>query len=460
MNLVIQSNQPELFWESKVNSRKAELSDKHAADSQRRVWLLSTALAMGLTVCTLLVGFYVLLRRERNTLDDLVKKRTQSLSDAMEAASGADRAKGEFLAQINHEIRNPLTAILGYCDLLSLTQEQPHEFVVGIESSSIHLRELVDKILEVSKIESNGLELNSTEFLPAQTVSGVNDIVAEQAAQKELEFDCSFHGDATCSIFSDETKIRQVALNLIGNAIKFTQKGRVTVTFELIKSDALLVIFVKDTGIGIAEAETRAVFDRFSKASNGSACDGSGLGLFITSRLVNCLAGEISLDSELGVGTEVTVRLPVKFTCDQWSIANSENDHETNTAEIPSVDQSKRVVIVDDQEVIRTSLRQLLNAHGMECKTAGNLEQTTELIANWQPDLILLDLRMPQHSGYEVFERIRLSASLNAPIYAMTGDATAQVQEKCLSLGFDGFIIKPFKISTIEEILGAQAKAV
>ena len=453
-------NSSDLFWESKVNSRRAELSGKQTTESQRRVWILGTALAMGLTVCALLGGFYMLLRRERNTLDDLVKKKTKSLSTAMEAASGADRAKSEFLAQINHEIRNPLTAILGYCDLLSLTTDKPHEFVAGIESSSTHLRELVDKILEVSKIESNGLELNFTEFLPAQTVSGINDIMAEQAAQKELEFDCSFCGDATLTIHSDETKIRQVALNLIGNAIKFTSTGRVAVSFKLIKDDSLLVIVVEDTGIGIAKAETQAVFDRFSKASNGVACDGSGLGLFITSRLVNCLEGEISLASELGIGTEVTVRLPVKFACDQRAIANSEADHDTIVADNTSVNQGKRVVIVDDQEVIRTSLRLLLNAHGMKCKTAENLEQTMELITNWQPDLVLLDLRMPEHSGYEVFKRIRLSASSSVPIYAMTGDATAQIQVKCSSVGFDGFIIKPFEISTIEEILNAQTQAV
>ena len=442
----------EVFWESKVSSRQAEIDLRQATEAQRRVWLLSTA---SLTLCALLGGFYMLLRRERNSLENLVEKRTQSLSTALEAASAADQAKSEFLAQVNHEVRNPLTAILGYCDLLSLNKDKQLEFIAGIESSSLHLRELVDKILEVSKIESNDLELHCTEFPPAQTVSGINDIVAEQAAKKELEFDCSFHGDVTRSIVSDETKIRQIALNLICNAIKFTEAGRVTVSFKLSKSDAFLEIVVKDSGIGIAEEETQTVFDRFSKASNGTARDGSGLGLFITRRLVECLDGEISLVSELGIGTEVTVRLPVEFACDQRANTNSQND-DSNFLEHPSVSQTKRVVIVDDQEIIRTTLRQLLVAHGIECKTAANLDQTMELITNWQPDLVLLDLRMPDHSGYEVFKRIRQSVRSEVPVYAMTGDATAQVKKKCLSLGFDGFIIKPFSTKTIQEILEAK----
>ena len=449
----------EVFWESKISSRQAELNRKRATEAQRRVWLLSTA---GLTFCALLGGFYILLRRERNSLENLVEKRTQSLSTALEAASAADQAKNEFLARVNHEVRNPLTAILGYCDLLSLNKDKQLEFIAGIESSSLHLRELVDKILEVSKIESNDLELHRTEFPPAQTASGINDIVAEQAAQKGLEFDCSFHGDVTRSIVSDETKIRQIALNLIGNAIKFTEAGRVTVSFKLSKiklskSDALLEIVVKDSGIGIAKEETQTVFDLFSKASNGTACEGSGLGLFITKRLVECFDGEISLVSELGTGTEVTVRLPVEFACDQRASTNSQDDHDSNILEHPSsVNQTKRVVIVDDQEIIRTTLKQLLVAHGIECRTAGNLEQTMDLITNWQPDLVLLDLRMPDHSGYEVFKRIRQSVRSEVPVYAMTGDATAQVKKKCLSLGFDGFIIKPFNTKTIQEILEAK----
>ena len=448
----------DLFWESKVNSRQAKLSNKQAAQSQRRVWLLSTALITGLTACILFGGFYTLLRRERNSLEDLVEKRTRSLSEAMKAASAADHAKSEFLAQINHEIRNPLTAILGYCDLLSLNKGRSLEFVAGIESSSLHLRELVDKILEVSKIESSGLELNCSDFLPAQTTNDINDIALEKAVKKDLRFACSFRGDPKCSIFSDETKIRQIVLNLIVNAIKFTEIGSVTVSLEILKSDASLRIIVKDTGIGIAEAETQTVFDRFAKASNGVACDGSGLGLFITSQLVNCLSGKIALKSELGVGTQVTVDLPITFSCDKSLTPESKIGHVDSDSSLAQA--GKRVVLVDDQAVIRSSMELLLNANGIECRTAQNLDETMELIKSWQPDLVLLDLRMPQQSGYEVFESIRDSVHSEVPVYAMTGDATTKTEEKCLKLGFDGFITKPFKIKKIQEILEEQLRAV
>ena len=448
----------DVFWASEVNSRQAELSDKFAAESQRRVWLLSSALIMGLTTSVLLGGFYLLIRRERNSLEDTVKKRTESLSKAMEAASSADRAKSDFLAQINHEIRNPLTAILGYCDLLSLSKDKSLEYIAGIESSSSHLRELVDKILEVSKIESNGLDLNYSDFLPAQTTSGINDIMLEQAIKKDLRFACTFCGDASCSIYSDETKIRQIALNLTGNAIKFTESGSVTVSFELNKQSASLLIVVKDSGIGIAEEEIQTVFERFAKASNGITCDGSGLGLFITSQLVKRLGGEIELDSKLNIGTQVSVSLPVTLTCEDSLNSDSTNSYDAIDSGISVANPGSRVILVDDQEIIRTSMKLLLNANRIQCKTAENLEQTMELIEKWQPDLVLLDLRMPKHSGYEVFERIRQSNNADVPVYAMTGDATSQVKEKCLSLGFDGFITKPFKIQTIQEILEASSK--
>ena len=448
----------DLFWESEVNSRQVENSDRQATESQSRVWLLTAALVTGLVFSILLGSFYVLLRRERNSLEDIVEARTRSLSKAVEAASAADRAKSDFLAQINHEIRNPLTAILGYCDLLTLSKERTLEIISGIESSSLHLRELVDKILEVSKIESNGLEMNCIDFRPAQTTNDINDILLERVAKKDLRFACSFIGDPNCLIFSDETKIRQIAINLISNSIKFTESGSVTVSFALNKDDANLTIVVKDTGIGIAEAETRAVFDQFAKATNGVDCDGSGLGLFITKQLVECLGGSITLTSELGFGTHVTVCLPVKFSCDSSATLASANGQTAFESETDEAKIGKRVIIVDDQEIIRTSLELLFKANGIECETAQDLQQTIDLIKSRQPDMVLLDLRMPKQSGYEMFETIRQTVSPDVPIYAMTGDATAKVKEKCLSLGFDGFIIKPFKIKTIQDIIEARLK--
>ena len=305
----------EKYWESELRLREqAELGSKIEARSRR----LNSALVLGATVCGLLSCFYFGLTRERKSLDETVKVRTKSLSEAMHKASAADHAKSDFLVQINHEIRNPLTAILSYCELLSSSSEGSNEFAAGIESSSIHLSKLVDKILEVSQIEWTGLEADCIEFSPKQTVDDIRGIMVEQVTRQGLEFECTFKGDASCLILSDETKIRQVALNLIGNAIKFTEDGNVIASFELTKRDDLadseLVIDVKDTGIGIAKSESAAVFDRFTKASNGNPNDGSGLGLFITKRLVSCMGGEIALDSELGVGTHVRVSLPVKVS--------------------------------------------------------------------------------------------------------------------------------------------------
>ena len=461
------SQSAELYWESELKLRKKiASSDEVVAKSTRRVWVLSTALVLGLTICGLLGSFYFLLRRKSNSLEETVKSRTMSLSKAMQDANAADRAKSDFLAQINHEIRNPLTAILGYCELLSSgsSTQRSSEFVAGIESSSQHLRELVDKILEVAKIESNGLETESVTFSLEQIVGDINGIMAEQATQKGLELNCGIYGNQKLSIISDETKIRQIALNLVNNAIKFTEKGTVNVSFELKQQDDFnngqFVIVVNDSGIGIPEKEKGTIFDRFSKASNGEVQDGSGLGLFIVRQLAKCLDGEITLNSELGVGTRVVVSIPVEVSnglAPDSQVKNGEGQTELQISLSKSV---QRVLVVDDQEMIRTTLQMQLNATGLECETTDELGRTIEVVENWRPNLVLLDLRMPKHSGFEVLEKIRQSNNSSIPVYAITGDATDLVKQKCLSAGFDGFITKPFKMSTILEVVHSTSERI
>lgn len=445
----------ELFWDGERKMREqARKANQFAQESQRRVWLLTSALALGSTVCALLGCFYFLLRRERNSLEKTVESRTKSLSKAMEAANAADRAKSDFLAQINHEIRNPLTAILGYCELLTSRSGKSNELVNGIESSSLHLRQLVDRLLEVSRLESVGLEPSLSSFLPARIVGEIEEIMAKQASQKRLDFQCVFQGDRDVAVLSDETIIRQIAINLIGNAIKFTEHGNVHATFHITDQDeskeARLRLVVNDTGIGIQRSEQEAVFDRFTKASNGAAREGSGLGLFITRQLVQCLGGEIVLESRVGEGTVVTVDIPVNV----HELAPEDlEDAKGGDDSPPKVSKATKILIVDDQEMIRTLLQKQLVSYGFECESAATLSQTIDLVENWLPDLVLLDLRMPEHSGFEVFEQIRSSRNSNVSVVAMTGDATTEVERKCLGLGFDGFVTKPFQVKDILAML-------
>ena len=453
----------ELYWESELKLRKqTALTRDVVANSSKRVWFLSTVLVLGLTVCALLSSFYFLLRRERNLLENTVKSRTMSLSNEMKKANAADLAKSDFLAQINHEIRNPLTAILSYCDLLSYSpdDERSSEFVAGIESSSQHLRKLVDEILEVSKIESSELKAVSVEFFPQQSLNDINGTMFEQATQKGISLNCVFKGNREASILSDEKMIRQIALNLIGNAIKFTDKGEVTVTFELNDQDdadnAKLTIVVDDSGVGIPKNELSSIFDRFTKATNAGAREGSGLGLYIARQLVSCLNGEILLNSELGVGTNAIVSLPVKVSNGHSASLQTRLDPGTAGLKDPSFKSSKRVLVVDDQEMIRISLKLQLEASGLDCETTDTLERTIEIVESWSPDLVLLDLRMPKHSGFEVLEEIRQSNNAKIPVIAITGDATELVRQKCESYGFDGFITKPFMISVILEVLDSH----
>lgn len=452
----------ELYWESKLETRKEiELNNKANKEFYSRVYLWGAALAVGLSVYTLLIGFSYIYQKSRS-LEGAIEARTESLMKAMQKSRAADLAKSEFLAQINHEIRNPLTAILGYCELLSLNNKNPNEIVSGIESSSIHLRELVDKILEVSKIETNGLKAQLVEFFPAQTVKDIRGIMAKQAVNRDLNLECNFIGDSNHLILSDEIKIRQIALNLIGNAIKFTETGSVNASFKLNELDkssrAELVINVHDTGIGIAADQTTAVFERFTKASNAASRDGSGLGLYITQQLVECMGGEITLNSSIGVGTQVSAALPVEVVGVAFDSPKRIASEKNGAVGNPQI-SGKRVLIVDDQETIRNTLQLQLQSRGVECKADWKLERTIQLVENWRPDLVLLDLRMPNHSGFEVLEKIRKSKVSCVLVYAMTGDATVRAQQKCLSLGFDGFITKPFNMNSVLEILEEPHKS-
>lgn len=450
-----------LIWESELALRKkTELSNKKAAMARGRIGLLASALTIGLIACALLSGCYLLLRRERASLEVLVAQRTKSLNEAMQQANTADLAKSDFLSQINHEIRNPLTAILGYCELLSLQNKEPNDLVSGIESSSLHLRGLVDKILEVSKIESSTLLPELAEFPPLQTANDIHGMMVEKARKQRLNFACTFEGNASCIVSSDETKIRQIALNLIDNAIKFTETGNVTTSFKLrSKADNAgdeLVIDVNDTGIGIAENDVKTVFDRFTRTGERATHDGSGLGLFIVKRLVECLKGEINLTSSVGVGTKVQVVLPIEIISDSLNLDSTPNPGK-HIEPLKSLEQpAKRVLVIDDQELIRETLQLQLQSRGLECQTEWALDPAIECIENWRPDLVLLDLRMPIHSGHEVLEEIRKSNRYNVTVYAMTGDATVRVQQKCISVGFDGFITKPFNIDSILEVLQAK----
>lgn len=441
------------YFNAYLNSKyQTELIDEQTQKSQLAIWALTFLGVIGLVSIAVGVTRHRVSRDQRAELERQVTERTTALQEATEKAKLADEAKSEFVARVNHEIRNPLTSILAYCDLLNgNTKElsmQNAEFVSGIQTSSSHLLELVNGVLDVSLIEKGEIAIQQVEFNLEETVSDVQQMLAENASENGLAFECSLEPTLDHTLIGDETKLRQIMINLVSNSIKFTSEG--SVKLDVIagspRNDDLSVkINVVDTGPGIPKEEQKSVFDQFTRASSNTTQPGNGLGLHITKRLVEHMGGKIWLTSQVGTGTKVQIILPFKIG-KPLSQPNPEPQPVSTKADV-------RILIVDDQEPIRKTLGMQLEVSGYSSRCCSTLDETISLIEFWQPQLVMLDLRMPDRDGYEILEKIQLTCNPRPIIVAMTGDATDTVREKCVVAGFDHFLTKPFRIQEVQSIV-------
>lgn len=437
-----------------LNSKyQTQLIDEHTRKSQFAIWALTFLGVTGLVSIAVGITRYRVGRDQRVKLEQLVTERTTALQEAIENAKMADEAKSEFVARVNHEIRNPLTSILAYCELLSgNTQDlspQNAEFVSGIQTSSSHLLELVNGVLDVSQIEKGEIASQVVEFDLQETVAGVRQMLGENAAENGLEFECRLENPCDHMLIGDETKLRQIMINLVSNSIKFTNDGSVKLDVTLgsprTDGDISVKINVVDTGCGIPKDEQKEVFEQFTRASANTTQPGNGLGLHITKRLVEHMGGRIWLTSQVGTGTKVQIILPFK-------IGKSLPICKPSPAPVTTIDDV-RILIVDDQEPIRKTLGMQLEACGYSSRCCSTLDATISLIEFWQPQLVMLDLRMPDKDGYEILEKIQQTCTPHPVIVAMTGDATDTVREKCIHSGFDYFLTKPFRIQEVQKIV-------
>ena len=440
--------------EAELRSRQQK--QKNREQVYRATAAYSTLAILGLaTMLTLAIGItrQRVISKQKKELEHLVDQRTQSLSLAMEKSRSADKAKSEFLARMNHEIRNPLTAILGFIELLrSLPFDKATEreqCFDGLQASSTHLHELVNDILEVARVEREEIDFHSRSFEVSHTVRSVQDILAGKANKKSLEFIVDIDIASGLTLIGDESKLRQILLNLVGNAIKFTNEGTVHLGIATKpsenESDTIEVnIQVSDTGCGIPASEQDMIFDRFTFASSNDHKFGSGLGLYITKLLVLKLDGKIELESQVGDGTVVKVNLP--FLMDPGP---SESIELERNQQVP---KNIQILVVDDQQPVCDSLCARLKMMGYETRATNLPENALDLVVQWKPDLVLLDLRMPRLSGFEVFAQI-LESNERPIVIAMTGDATTETKATCQRLGFDNFLIKPFNMNDLQNVL-------
>jgi signal transduction histidine kinase/DNA-binding response OmpR family regulator len=378
---------------------------------------------------------------------------------AEEVLKETDRRKNEFLANMSHEIRTPMTSVLGYADILLSHLKDPDdiECVQTIKQSGNYLLEIINDILDLSKIESGELKVNHQTVSLPTLLAEIYNLMIVCAKEKGLALILRYDGALPENIVSDRVRLRQILINLVSNAIKFTEHGSVQIVGRFVPATSALEFEVIDTGIGIIQEMQERLFERFAQADESSTrgYGGTGLGLAITKRLVDMMGGTIAFATQINKGTAfrvaipthaldaTTIRLPRSLNPAQRWIANSSLDC--------------RVLVVDDRREIRYLVRQFIEEAGGRAYTVGDGYSSFEAVQSAaqenQPfDIVLMDMQMPGLDGYEATRQLR-AQGFRRPVIALTADAMKGNREKCLEAGCDDYLSKPIERETLLEMV-------
>lgn len=400
-------------------------------------------------------------------LDLSERKRAETEHRARLAAEAANRAKSEFLANMSHELRSPLNAILGFTRLLTREPDLPdvlREDLDLILKSGEHLHQLINDVLDLSKVEAGRATLNEADFDLDFLLDELKDMLTPAAVDKGLQLVFAPHPQVPRHVRTDPLKLRQVLINLISNAIKFTRRGQITVRMEAHPStagnDACRLDFsVTDTGIGIAADDLARLCSPFEQTEAGRQTqEGTGLGLAITRAFIGLMGGEMHIGSEVGRGTDVHFDIQARTVAGEPAPAPAVR----NVVGVQPGQAHFRILVVDDQAAGRLLIQRLLSPLGFEVREAGNGEEAVEVWRQWQPDLIWMDMRMPVLDGREATRRIRAaSPSSNRPtIIALTASSFEEERADVLAAGCDDYLRKPFRehelITLLEKHLGVR----